>query len=126
MWNTLQRALLTSAAVLLLAAPAFAASESAAEKTGKAMPPHYDESLFPPWQHGANNDALVRAASSSPCPKSTTWPTSTAVSATPKLVLYVGGNYFFAMAPLVKTFEERTSRVQGAIVLGDHPTRACW
>ena len=33
----------------------------------------------------------------------------------PKLVLYVGGNYFFAMAPLVAAFEKQHPEYKGSI-----------
>ncbi|MGQ4828097.1 hypothetical protein, partial [Enterococcus faecalis] len=33
----------------------------------------------------------------------------------PKLVLYVGGNYFFAMAPLVKAFEAERPEYKGKL-----------
>jgi hypothetical protein len=33
----------------------------------------------------------------------------------PKLVLYVGGNYFFAMAPLVAAFEQQHPEFEGRI-----------
>ena len=36
-------------------------------------------------------------------------------SADPKLVLYVGGNYFFAMAPLVEAFEQQHPEYKGRI-----------
>ncbi len=33
----------------------------------------------------------------------------------PRLVLYVGGNYFFAMAPLVKAFEKKYPQIRGGL-----------
>lgn len=64
----------------------------------------YNETLFPPWQKGANNDALNRGQEFT-VPGVDDLPDFHGDLTNPKLVLYVGGNYFFAMAPLVKAFE---------------------
>ncbi len=114
MRRTYDRALLASAALLLLTAPAFAASEGVAETTGKAMPPAYKESLFPPWQHGANNDAEKRGLEFT-VPDVDDMADFHGSLDDPKLVLYVGGNYFFAMAPLVKTFEREHPEYKGKL-----------
>jgi ABC-type molybdate transport system substrate-binding protein len=62
------------------------------------------ESVFPPWQHGANNDAIDRGLGFT-VPEVDNLADFHGDLDAPKLVLYVGGNYFFAMAPLVKAFE---------------------
>ena len=108
------RGLLASAALMLLAAPAFAAEESATERSGKITPPRYDESLFPPWQHGANNDALNRGLDFT-VPEVDDMADFHGSLDDPKLVLYVGGNYFFAMAPLVKEFESEHAEYKGKL-----------
>ncbi|MGB6307682.1 MAG: substrate-binding domain-containing protein, partial [Steroidobacteraceae bacterium] len=59
----------------------------------------------PPWQHGANNDAVDRGLEFTE-PDADNLADFHGSPLHPKLVLYVGGNYFFAMAPLVQTFEE--------------------
>ncbi len=114
MRKTFDRALLASATLLLLAMPALAASQSETEKTGKAMPPAYNETLFPPWQHGANNDALDRGLEFT-VPEVDDMADFHGSLDDPKLVLYVGGNYFFAMAPLVKAFESEHAEYKGKL-----------
>jgi len=73
-----------------------------------------EPSVFPPWQHGANNDALDRGVEF----------TVNQIDdladfhgdlTDPKLALYVGGNYFFAMAPLVQAFEANHPDYKGRI-----------
>jgi molybdate transport system substrate-binding protein len=67
--------------------------------------PVHDESIFPPWQHGENNDATTRGLSFT-VPQVDDLADFHGDLSDPKLVLYVGGNYFFAMAPLVAAFEQ--------------------
>ncbi len=59
---------------------------------------------FPPWQHGANSDVTDRGLEFT-VPEADNLADFHGDPTDPKLVLFVGGNYFFAMAPLVKTFE---------------------
>jgi len=92
---TLRSALAVGAALLLTGAPAIA---------GACRPAAYDESIFPPWQHGANSDAPKRGLAFT-VPEVDDMADFHGDLTDPKLVLYVGGNYFFAMAPLVKAFE---------------------
>ncbi len=110
----LRATLLAGAALLLCAAPALCESESAAAKTGMAVPPRYEESLYPPWQHGANNDALNRGLAFT-VPDVDDMADFHGDLTDPALVLYVGGNYFFAMAPLVKAFESENPRYKGRL-----------
>jgi len=68
----------------------------------------------PPWQHGQNNDATIRGfkfmvadvdnlADFHGNPDH------------PALALYVGGNYYFAMAPLVAAFEAKYPEYKGRL-----------
>ena len=114
MTTRLRRALLVAAALVLAASSAFAAQESAMEKTGKNAPPQYKETVFPPWQHGANNDAEKRGLEFT-VPEVDVMADFHGSLDDPKLVLYVGGNYFFAMAPLVKTFESEHPEYKGRL-----------
>jgi molybdate transport system substrate-binding protein len=86
---------------LLLALPAFAQTTG---PQGRVEPLRYDEQVFPPWQHGANNDAVNRGLEFT-VPQVDVLADFHGTLDNPKLVLFVGGNYFFAMAPLVKAFE---------------------
>jgi molybdate transport system substrate-binding protein len=70
------------------------------------------ESVYPPWQHGANNDAINRGLEFT-VPDADNLADFHGDPSNPLLVLYVGGNYFFAMAPLVKAFEARYPRYLG-------------
>jgi molybdate transport system substrate-binding protein len=65
-----------------------------------------DESVYPPWQHGSNNDATERGMEFT-VPDADNLADFHGDPGNPLLVLYVGGNYFFAMAPLVQAFETR-------------------
>ena len=57
MRSLLHRALLGTAACALLGAFALAQDTGG---NGKAEAPRYQDDIFPPWQHGANNDATNR------------------------------------------------------------------
>lgn len=71
-------------------------------------------SIFPPWQHGGNNDAARRGLSFT-VPQVDDLADIHGDVSDPKLVLYVGGNYFFAMAPLVAAFEQQHPEFKGRI-----------
>jgi molybdate transport system substrate-binding protein len=98
------RAALAAAAFLLpiLATPTFAAQPA----------PQAD--VFPPWQHGENNDATNRGFEFT-VPEVDDLADFHGDITDPKLVLYVGGNYFFAMAPLVAEFEKEHPGYKGRI-----------
>jgi ABC-type molybdate transport system substrate-binding protein len=89
-------------AVLLLPFAAYAAE------------PAPRDAIFPPWQHGANSDATQRGLSFS-VPQVDDLADFHGNVSDPKLVLYVGGNYFFAMAPLVAAFEQLHPDLTGSI-----------
>ena len=72
------------------------------------------EKIFPPWQHGANNDALNKGFEFS-VPQVDDMADFHGDLTDPKLVLYVGGNYYFAMAPLVAAFEAENPQYRGRI-----------
>src|SRR5580692_13029725 len=72
------------------------------------------ESIFRPWQHGENNDATQRGLSFT-VPQVDDLPDFHGDLSDPKLVLYAGGNYFFAMAPLVAAFEQEHPEFKGRI-----------
>jgi len=70
--------------------------------------------IFPPWQHGENNDALNRGLEFT-VPEVDNLPDFHGDITNPQLVLYVGGNYFFAMAPLVAEFEREHPEYKGRL-----------
>jgi molybdate transport system substrate-binding protein len=79
-----------------------------------AAEPVQHDTVFPPWQHGQNNDATQRGLSFTVRQVDDLADFHGNVS-DPKLVLYVGGNYFFAMAPLVAAFEQLHPEFKGRI-----------
>jgi molybdate transport system substrate-binding protein len=95
----MRKALLATAVCALLTAPAMA--QAAGSFVGT---PHYQEEVFPPWQHGANNDVTNRGFDFT-VPEVDDLADFHGDPTDAKLVLYVGGNYYFAMAPLVHAFE---------------------
>jgi ABC-type molybdate transport system substrate-binding protein len=101
---------LRAAAFLLpiLAAPTFAAQ------------PAPQAEVFPPWQRGANNDATDRGFAFT-VPQVDDLADFHGDITDPKLVLYVGGNYFFAMAPLVAEFEKEHPDYKARIYLETIP-----
>ncbi len=96
------RACLGLAAVLLTA------------KLAMAQAPRASDDVFPPWQHGENNDARNRGLEFT-VPEVDDLADFHGDITDPKLVLYVGGNYYFAMAPLVRAFEQANPAFQGRI-----------
>jgi molybdate transport system substrate-binding protein len=72
------------------------------------------DAIFPPWQHGANNDATRRGLSFH-VPQVDDLADFHGDLSDPKLVLYVGGNYFFATASLVEAFEQQHPDFKGHI-----------
>ncbi|WP_371418547.1 substrate-binding domain-containing protein [Acidisoma sp. S159] len=118
----LLKVLFVTSALVLPAASAMAASTVASPGQppavggwhGRAEAPRYDESIFPPWQHGANNDAVDRGFEFT-VPEVDDLADFHGDLTDPKLVLYVGGNYFFAMAPLVQAFEAANPDYKGRI-----------
>ncbi len=90
------------AAVVALASPALGADKPAAKV------------VFPPWQDGRNNDAVDRGLDFT-IPQIDDLADFHGDLTDPKLVLFVGGNYFFAMAPLVEAFEAERPEYKGRI-----------
>jgi molybdate transport system substrate-binding protein len=80
----------------------------------RAAEPVRSDTIFPPWQHGENNDATQRGLSFT-VPQVDDLADFHGNLSDPKLVLYVGGNYFFAMAPLVAAFEQEHPEFKGRI-----------
>lgn len=97
----------------LILAAAFGASGATA--TGKPVtPPQYKEILYPPWSHGENNPAIYKGLEFT-VPEVDSMPDFHGSLNNPKLVVFVGGNYYFAMGPLVKAFEAQHPALRGRI-----------
>ena len=97
---------LAGAALILASRPA------AAEPACRPAP--YDEAVYPPWQHGANSDVARRGLAFT-VPEADDMADFHGDLTDPKLILYVGGNYFFAMAPLVQAFEAEHPEYKGRL-----------
>jgi len=104
---------LAAGAVASIAVPA-AAFAGDAGWHGKAEAPRYQEAIFPPWQHGRNNDAANKGFEFT-VPEIDSMADFHGSLTDPALVLYVGGNYYFAMAPLVQAFEKAHPKYAGRI-----------
>ncbi|MDE2465009.1 MAG: substrate-binding domain-containing protein [Alphaproteobacteria bacterium] len=104
---------LAATALVLVAVPALAQSTFGGWN-GEAKPPRYKGQVFPPWQHGINNDAVHRGLEFT-VPEVDVLADFHGDITDPKLVLYVGGNYFFAMAHLVRAFESNHPEFKGRI-----------
>ena len=100
------RRLVLCAFAAALAAPVFAADV--------AKVPLYPPHVYPPWQTGYNTDVVDRGVEFT-VPEVENLPDFHGNPLDAKLVLYVGGNYFFALAPLVKLFEEQNADLKGRI-----------
>lgn len=93
---------------------AFAALAASLSLLAPPHPASAAETLYPPWQHGANDDALKRGFEFT-VPEVDNLADFHGDPMTAKLSLYVGGNYFFAMAPLVAAFETAHPEFKGRI-----------
>jgi ABC-type molybdate transport system substrate-binding protein len=101
---TVTKALLLAATLLWGAAPTLAAEPN---MTITAAP-------YPPWQSGRNNDAVDRGLMFT-VPEVDNLADFHGDLTDPKLILFVGGNYFFAMAPLVEAFEAEHPAYKGRL-----------
>ena len=70
--------------------------------------------IFPPWSHGRNNPSTDKGIDVT-VPDVDNLPDLHGNLSHPRLVLYVGGNYFFAMAPLVEAFEKKYPQIRGGL-----------
>jgi molybdenum ABC transporter molybdate-binding protein len=73
-----------------------------------------DLGVYPPWSHGANNPAIDKGMDFT-VPEVDNLPDFHGNPMNPKLAVFVGGNYFFAMAPLVAEFEKQNPEYKGKI-----------
>lgn len=81
---------------------------------GKVHPPQYKGDMFPPWQDGRNNDTVHKGFVFT-VPEVDDLADFHGDVNDPKLVLYIGGNYYFAVAPLVRAFEKQHSDYTGRV-----------
>jgi molybdate transport system substrate-binding protein len=72
------------------------------------------EALYPPWQHGANNDAADRGLEFTVAPVDVLADFHGSIDH-PDLVLYVSGNYFFAVRGVVDAYGDAYPRYRGHV-----------
>ncbi len=96
------------------AAAAIALAALGGAHTADADTPHYREDVFPPWQHGRNSDATKRGFEFTVSDVDDLADFHGDIT-DPKLVFYVGGNHFFALAPLVEAFERAHPDYKGRL-----------
>lgn len=108
--NPLRMSALASCA---LAAILSCTAQAVAQVQSVTSPDHVEQ-LYPPWSHGANNPALRRGLVFT-VPGVDDMADFHGSLEHPALVIYVGGNYYFAMGLLVKAFEARHPRLRGRI-----------
>lgn len=94
-------------------AAGFVAAGTLFATAASAQPPDR-ASIDPPWQHGENNDAVDRGLEFT-VPGIDSLADFHGDLTNSRLVLFVGGNYYFAMAPLVRAFEEQHPDYRGRI-----------
>lgn len=108
--RTLAMALIGLSISLVMARPVHAAVQATAQDNAGRPP----LGVFPPWQHGHNNDAVHRGLEFT-IPQVDNLADFHGDPGTAKLVLYVAGNYYFAMAPLVHAFERQYPQYKGRL-----------
>ncbi|MCG6989636.1 MAG: substrate-binding domain-containing protein [Gemmatimonadetes bacterium] len=79
-----------------------------------AARPAFDDALYPPWSKGENDPALEKGLELT-VPEVENLPDFHGSLDDPQLVIFVGGNYYFAMAPLVKAFEAEHPDLRGKL-----------
>lgn len=79
-----------------------------------AEPLDYKPQIYPPWSGGANNPVTEKGLEFT-VPEVDNLPDLHGNPIDPGLVIFVGGNYFFAMAPLVNAFERQYPELKGRI-----------
>ena len=104
-------AILLVAVLSVLATGALAAQPG---PPGHAVSPASTDSVFPPWSGGRNNDAVHRGLAFTVAPVDNLADFHGSPGGA-RLVLYVAGNYYFAMAPLVHAFERLHPRYRGRL-----------
>ena len=100
--------------MLTLAMLGISLLSTAAPAAAQVTPTQDNHGVSPPWQEGRNNDAPVRGFQFT-VPGADNLADFHGSPQDPALALYVGGNYFFAMAPLVSAFEAKYPEYRGKL-----------
>lgn len=81
---------------------------------GAVQPLHYKEGIYPPWS-GMKNDPAIHKGFEFTVPEVDDLPDFHGDPFHCRLAIFVGGNYYFAMAPLTKAFEKLHPNLKGKI-----------
>lgn len=84
-----------------------------------------NDKFYPPWSHGNNNPVQARGLEFT-VPEVDNLPDFHGDPMNAKLNILVGGNYFFAMAPLVHEFEKEHPEFTGKIYYETIPPGLCY
>jgi molybdate transport system substrate-binding protein len=99
----------------VLLTSAVTAAESASKNLSSiCAQPRFDEHTLPPWQGGTNNDAVDRGLLFT-IPEVDVLADFHGDITDPKLVIFFGGNYYFATRDLVATFEAAHAEYKGRV-----------
>jgi molybdate transport system substrate-binding protein len=110
--NGLSARLLGAVLAAMLVAPASAQTPPDASTPAGRL--RAAEALYPPWQRGANSDAADRGLEFTVAPVDVLADFHGSIDH-PDLVLYVSGNYFFAVAGLVEAFGNAKPQYRGHV-----------
>lgn len=112
--STLRHLLLGCVVGVLLMGPALAGQQAAVASSSLCRhPPHFDESNLPPWQGEADETAEQGLLFT--VPEVDVLADFHGGLSDPKLVIFFGGNFFFATRPLVQAFEALHPDFKGRI-----------
>ncbi|MDE2199956.1 MAG: substrate-binding domain-containing protein [Rhodospirillales bacterium] len=98
----------------LVAGPAGGARAQDGLWHGRVGAPQYKGRMFPPWSGGTNTDVEAKGFEFT-VPEVNSLADFHGDISNPALVLYIAGNYYFAMAPLVHAFEAANHAFKGRI-----------
>lgn len=98
----------------VLAAAVLAQTLAGVTPASAAVADDEDLGVYPPWSHGQNNPVDSRGLVFT-VPEVDNLPDLHGNPINPSLSIFVGGNYFFAMAPLVAAFEKQYPELKGKI-----------
>lgn len=114
MRSTLHRFLLSCLACVVWIGTALAEQPASKAVLICKQPPRFDENTRPPWQGGTNNDAIDRGLLFT-IPEIDVLADFHGDLTDPKLVIFFGGNYYFATKDLVLAFEASHPEFRGRI-----------
>ena len=101
-------------ALLSLSVTPVLAQAPAHQAEAGAIPAGFADEFYPAWQHDRSKAAINRGLEFT-VPQIDVLADFHGDLSDPKLVLYIGGNYFFVLPPLIKEFEKEHPEYKGRI-----------